>query len=295
MARFVAPSLWVGVALTLALRGLGKRVVSLRLDDVPSCLAFLNSEDAIEKYKRDADKFMADNHSYSFFGQKVGLIIQSSSNKDPYIFFRLIKSKNDGSWEKPSSGEGKVIKFSLEEMIYIIRVLKKEINSWSSYHTFKDNKTQISFKWEDEKRNKLWIHIGKYSKVLEYAQFKILEMLMAHILNEKIEFATTMNNLKKGSFNTVDNTFIQEEVISNSNENINNEVSFHHHEKQVKIKNVKGTIKGASNKALLIQFENGIEVWIPKSTIHSDFNDVKNLSQNFSIDNWILEKNKISS
>ncbi|MFX1327645.1 MAG: hypothetical protein ACFE91_05805 [Promethearchaeota archaeon] len=238
---------------------------------------------------------MADNHSYSFFGQKVGLIIQSSSKSDPFIFFRLIKSKNDGSWEKPSSGEGKVIKFSLEEMIFIIRVLKKEINSWSSYHTFKDNKTHISFKWEDERRNKLWIHIGKYSKVLEYAQFKILEMLMAHILTEKIEFATSLNNLKKGNFNTLNNIFIQEEVVTNSSENIDNGINFNRHEKQVKIKNVKGAIKGVSNKALLIQFENGIEVWIPKSTIHSEFNDIKNLTQSFNIDSWVLEKNKISS
>ena len=53
---------------------------------------------------------MVDNHSYSFFGQKVGLIIQSASKTEPFIFFRLIKSKNDGSWERPSSGEGNVIK-----------------------------------------------------------------------------------------------------------------------------------------------------------------------------------------
>ncbi|MFX1601442.1 MAG: hypothetical protein ACFFB6_12665, partial [Promethearchaeota archaeon] len=121
---------------------------------------------------------MVDNHSYSFFGQKVGLIVQSASKNEPCIFFRLIKSKNNGSWEKPSSGEGKIIKFSLEEMVWILRVLSKEVYSWSSFHTFKDNKTQISFKWEDGDEGKLWIHIGSYSKVLEFAQFKILEMLL---------------------------------------------------------------------------------------------------------------------
>ena len=64
---------------------------------------------------------MSDTHSYSFFGQKVGLIIQSSSNSEPFIFFRFIKSKGDGSWEKPSSGEGRGIKFSLEEAMEYIR------------------------------------------------------------------------------------------------------------------------------------------------------------------------------
>ncbi|MFX1552804.1 MAG: hypothetical protein ACFFBV_02675 [Promethearchaeota archaeon] len=238
---------------------------------------------------------MVDTHSYSFFGQKVGLIIQSSSKNEPYIFFRLIKSKNNGTWEKPSSGEGKVIKFSLEEIVWIIRVLEKEINSWSSYHTFKDKKTQISFKWENGENNKLWIHIGKYSKVLEYAQFKILEMLLKHIINEKIEFATTPNISKKSDSDLLSNTIVKEEVIT-SLEHINkNENNSSNNENSSKIKNVNGSIKGETEKALLIKFDNGSEVWIPKSTIHSSFDNNKDVSQNFTIDGWILKKNKILS
>ncbi|MFX1302825.1 MAG: hypothetical protein ACFE9X_05660 [Promethearchaeota archaeon] len=238
---------------------------------------------------------MVDTHSYSFFGQKVGLIIQSSSKNEPYIFFRLIKSKNNGTWEKPSSGEGKVIKFSLEEIVWIIRVLEKEINSWSSYHTFKDKKTQISFKWENGENNKLWIHIGRYSKVLEYAQFKILEMLLKHIINEKIEFATTPNISKKSDSDLLSNTIVKEEVIT-SLEHINkNENNSSNNENSSKIKNVNGSIKGETEKALLIKFDNGSEVWIPKSTIHSSFDNNKDVSQNFTIDGWILKKNKILS
>jgi hypothetical protein len=60
---------------------------------------------------------MTNSHNYSFFGQKSALFIKSSSKNEPYIFFQCIKSKNDGSWEKPSQGEGKIIKLSLEEMI----------------------------------------------------------------------------------------------------------------------------------------------------------------------------------
>ncbi len=240
---------------------------------------------------------MVNNHSYSFFGQKVGLIIQSASKNEPYIFFRLIKSKNDGSWEKPSSGEGKVIKFSLEELVWIIRVLTKEVNSWSSYHTFKDNKTQISFKWEDGEKAKLWIHIGSYSKVLEYSQFKILEMLLKHILKEKIEFATILSSSKKGDINKLSNIIVQEEIIMDTSNKLlkNNEVNGFNDGKPSEIKDITGTIKGETDKALLIQFDNEAEVWIPKSTIHSGFNNTKNLVQKFTIDSWILKKNKVVS
>ncbi|MFX0134089.1 MAG: hypothetical protein ACFFDN_10640 [Candidatus Hodarchaeota archaeon] len=238
---------------------------------------------------------MVDNHSYSFFGQKVGLIIQSSSKNEPYIFFRLIKSKNNGTWEKPSSGEGKVIKFSLEEIVWIIRVLEKEVNSWSSYHTFKDKSTQISFKWENEDNKKLWIHIDSYSKVLEYSQFKILEMLLKHILKEKIEFATTPSISKKGNSELFSNTFVKEEVITNLENIDKNEFNPENEENSNKIESIDGSIKSETEKALLIQFDNGIEVWIPKSTIHSGFDNSKNILQKFTIDGWILKKNKIIS
>ncbi len=221
---------------------------------------------------------MTDNHSYSFFGQKVGLIIQSSAKTDPYMFFRLIRSKNDGSWEKPSSGEGKVIKFSLEEMIHIIQVLKKEVDSWSSYHTFKDTKTQIAFKWENGEKKKLWIHIDKYSKMLDYAQFTILEMFMSHILTEKIEFATTLSTKENNGTYIVET---REGISKNTKDTL-------------KVIKISGIIKGVSSKALLIEFPNEQEVWIPKSTISSNYIEDQKDSQSFNIQTWILEKNKIT-
>ncbi|KKK98259.1 hypothetical protein LCGC14_2644520 [marine sediment metagenome] len=36
---------------------------------------------------------MADYHNYSFFGQKVGLIVQSSSKNEPLYFLELLKVK----------------------------------------------------------------------------------------------------------------------------------------------------------------------------------------------------------
>ena len=98
---------------------------------------------------------LTDKHSQSFFGQAVGLTIQSSSKSDPFIFFKCIKKKPDSSWEKPSLGEGKTIKMSLDEMVCILHVLRRKSDSWSSYHAYKDKKTQISFSWEDSQKKKI--------------------------------------------------------------------------------------------------------------------------------------------
>ncbi len=243
---------------------------------------------------------MADYHNYSFFGQKVGLIVQSSSKNEPFIFFRVIKSKGNGSWEKPSNGEGKVIKFTLGEMVWIIRVLKKEVSLWSTFHSYKDNKTQISFKWQEGENGKLWVHIGSYSKILDYSQFKILELLLNHILNEKIEFATIPQPFSKSRSNIMSNTVVREEIISinvNNTLKIKQEVNKNNfisdNEVSGKKQKIKGVIRGETDKALLIKFDNEIEIWIPKSTIHSNFSKEKNINQNFTIDTWILEKNKI--
>ena len=59
--------------------------------------------------------------------------------------------------------------------------------------------------------------------------------------------------------------------------------------------NIDGSIIGETEKALLINFKTGQELWIPKSTIHGQYNSNRNISQNFSIDNWILKRNKILS
>ena len=84
---------------------------------------------------------MVDNHNYSFFGQKFAIILQSSSKEQPAIFFQCIKTKSDGSWEKPSSGEGKKTKFSIEEMVMILEVLKEKRVTWSTFHKYKEEST----------------------------------------------------------------------------------------------------------------------------------------------------------
>ena len=97
---------------------------------------------------------MVKQHNYSFFGQNTGLIINSPSDSDPFFFMRCIKRKSDGNWEKPSNGEGKVIKISLEETIMILDILNRKNLNWTGYHTFNDDKTQITFGWEDKTAKK---------------------------------------------------------------------------------------------------------------------------------------------
>ena len=102
---------------------------------------------------------MTDNHSKSFFGQATGIIINSPSKTDPFIFLRCIKKKQDGIWEKPSLGEGKTIKCSLEQIVMILQVLEGKTPSWSGYHKYKETNTQISVNWEGKGQDKLWYRV----------------------------------------------------------------------------------------------------------------------------------------
>ncbi len=110
---------------------------------------------------------MVNKHNQVFFGQSTAVSINSSEKEEPYVFLKCFKKKQDGSWEKPSQGEGKTIRLSLEEMVMILKVLKKKIESWITYHVYKEEQTQITIKWENEKEKKLWIHVGNYSITMD--------------------------------------------------------------------------------------------------------------------------------
>ena len=250
---------------------------------------------------------MTDKHSKSFFGQTTGMIISSSSKEEPYLFIRHIKQKADGSWEKYN--EGKTVRLSLEEIVMVIEVLNRSQLNWSSYHSYKDEKTPISFGWEDDKAKILWVNIGNYSKMLNFAQTEILRRLLDHILDEKIEFATSSSKSKfeKDSTRETLSTFKKEPLVDVDNKQVNLEKqtlvsqtkrntfteSPSQNNQSRNMTNVNGAIKGQTEKALLIAFDSGQEIWIPKSTIHSDFYPDMKVTQTFLIDRWILERNKI--
>lgn len=260
---------------------------------------------------------MTSAHHYSFFGQNTGMILNSTSKSEPNFFIRCIKKKPNSLWEKPSSGEGKVIKCSLEETVMILEVLNRRLLNWTSYHTYKDNKTSISFSWEDDQAKTLWINIANYSKMLNFAQAEILRLLLTHILNEKIKHATSSTRDKKG--NETGNKYIFNEINDNGNSFFNFKENYEKNSFEIpleestlqnknfisksstkndllkQLSRIEGAIRGETEKALLINFNSGKEIWIPKSTIHCQYTPRKNLTQKFLIDNWILKRNKIIS
>lgn len=267
---------------------------------------------------------MANFHNYSFFGKATALIFQSGRMSDPYVFIRCIKKKGEKNWEKPSQGEGKAIKLNLEEIVMILNVFQEKVQNWSSYHKYKGENTQISFNWDKSQENvtnhRLWINVGEYAKMLNFAQVEIFKTLLQHVFKEKIEYSTAPDKLsnqeskkseiKKKQFNKktpsikdIQNNhpstlIIEEEEIvyeqpknSQKNEIIEDKAS----EEDKKSTEVLGEIKAETKKALLVLFQHGKETWIPKSVVHSDYNTITKKTQTFNIDNWILRKNGILS
>ena len=57
------------------------------------------------------------------------------------------------------------------------------------------------------------------------------------------------------------------------------------------VSEVRGIIKNETEKAVLIHFNSGKEVWIHKNCIHNNYNG--NPLKRFLIDNWILKRNKM--
>ncbi len=252
---------------------------------------------------------MANNHSQSFFGQTNGIILSSPSKTDPFIFLRCIKKKPDGIWEKPSLGEGKTIRCSLEEIVMILQVLEGKTPSWSGYHKYKEKNTQISVNWEGNSQDKLWIRVGDYSKMFGFSQVEILRLLLIHILKEKIEFATSskkfqpnINNNNNKSVNIKpDELVIVEEIKTPP---VGNDMEMLFIEETIKSssssgnngnekRKLRGSIKTETAKALLIMLPSGREQWFPKTTVSAQYNPEKEIEQIFLIDKWILEKNKI--
>lgn len=236
---------------------------------------------------------MVDSHNQSFFGQNTGLFVQSSSKDEQFIFLKLIKKKPDGSWEKLTNKEGIAIKCGLEEIIMILDVLQKNREKWATVHEYNEDKKSISLNWDKDDR--LWIHVDNYTKQLVFPQTELFKMLLEHILQEKIEFSTV---------SSVSNETVQE-TTPNKTSSLSGDVnsSFKNEDlKIVKERNIdeditqiQGKVKKETDAALYIEFSPEKELWVAKSKIRSTFDSQNEGFQEFSIDSWILRKNKIIS
>lgn len=128
-----------------------------------------------------------DKHNVSFFGKKSAMLVNSPGLESKFLFVRMIKQKESGAWEKPSEGQGKLIRFSLEEQCQMLNVLNRYSEDFSGFHTFKEAKTSFSVKWKEET---LWFNVGDYSKPLTASQVDYFRRIMEHIVEEKIANAT---------------------------------------------------------------------------------------------------------
>ena len=238
---------------------------------------------------------MADFHTKTFYGQKASLIITSPAKMVPYIFLSCINRKDDGTWEKTTKGEGKTVKMSIEEIICILEVLHRRSANWRGYHVFKDRKTEIYVGWEDETRQVLQVKIGDYVKKIRFPNLNFLTLMLEHMLSEKIEFATsgTFESKAKEKVDVDEEAeygVFSEHITARDGLHI---VETTEYGVTVDTVDIKAKIKAESPKALLITLESDEEYWIPKSTIHNEY-DVKSKDlQKFTVDKWIIEKHKI--
>ena len=239
---------------------------------------------------------MVDYHTKTFYGQESSIILTSPSKSASHVFLSCINRKSDGKWEKPSHEEGKTVKITIEEIICILEVLHRKSANWRGYHVFKERKTEIYVGWEKESREIIQIKIGAYIKKLRFPNLNFLTLMLEHILSEKIEFATSGVTEKSIITDQIEGegeySVFSENIIARNGLQVVETTEFGVSKETIEID---AKLKVESPKALLITLQSGKEFWIPKSTIHSEY-DVKNKKtfQNLVIDKWIIDKNAIN-
>ena len=239
---------------------------------------------------------MVDFHNKTFFGENSALIVQSSTRKDSATFFKFFQKKQNGSWERPSEGEGLTAKFAMRELVFILRVLSRAEENWTAMHQFQDKTTNFHLRWVSD--DTLKFNAQSYAVELDYGQAEILRMLLKHILEEKIIHATSSEAPAREETPQEPSTLIVKEERGNTSQKKRPKKSTPKKrqppkEKGKKRTKVRGAIDIETDKALLINFgaENG--QWIPKSTVHSNYSTEKGIQQSFLIDDWVLKKNYI--
>ena len=256
-----------------------------------------------------------DQHNLSFFGQKTAVIVMSTSKSEPHVMVKCIKKKNNNEWEKPSQNEGKYVKFSLRELIQFHAVLIREMKEFSTFHKFKDQSTSIRIAWDEYDTNLLWINIGEYSRPISFPDTELLKRFLAHLIEEKIEFATGLlvpENAEENS-NQGRKRYSQKRVSSRSYESPvskaprSYESSSPNPEKQeftsqkprsskrysskkpeAEVLTIEGKIEQVREKALLLRMTDNTTKWFPRSLIQSDYDTENSGLQSFRVPSWVM-------
>jgi len=246
---------------------------------------------------------MGDKHLQNFFGKNTSMFVRSTSKADPYILLQFITKRRNGFWEKPSIGQGMLLKCNLDEIIMIKEVLKGKFKSWSANLTYKGKKVGIALKWEDNSDLKLWINAGKYSKLLDYSQVQLFISLLNHLLKEKVKYSVITSSLERtdsqiGQIRKVEKP--QENPYKKkppSNKNQTTETKYIKNTKvtvkksfKKDVKQITGTIKFQTKRAILLELSTGEEKWVPKSVIQSLFKSWGKNEQTFYLDSWFIEQ-----
>ena len=184
--------------------------------------------------------------------------------------------------------EGKIVRLTIEEIIQVIDVFSNK-TSWNTVHKYKEKSTRIAINWDKDNQG-YWINVGPYSRIIKFPQSEFLRRLLKHLMLEKIEFATSGEVQEKPptiileSSNEISRVEEIKEVAEQKEKPIVKK-------EQKDMAMVSARVKKHTDKALLLVFENGLEAWVPRSTIHNecDENESENV-QHFLIDTWLLKK-----
>ena len=230
-------------------------------------------------------------HIRSFFGQKTGIIFDSDDQSSEYSYVTFIRKQQNGIWEKPSERQGKKIKLNLGELIMIRRVLAGLDEKWSTIHTFKEEKTQISVSRNINDREQIWINADSYSKNIKLPETEIFQLLLNHIIDEKIIYSTC-NKPNKSNIQKIPNNDrkIEEQPVKNEQ---TGELPEKKVSDNIKNNNQNGDFTEIevlfvreTEKAVCVHFKGEEkESWVPKSILknlplHSD------RYQNLLLPNW---------
>ena len=249
---------------------------------------------------------MGDKHLQNFFGNKTSMFVRSTSKVDPFILLQFITKYKNGSWEKPSNGQGLLLKFNLDEIIMIREVLKGEFKSWSTNLTVKGKDFNISLNWNDNSNLKLWINVERYSKMLDYSQVQLFISLLDHLLKEKVKYSTITSSTERNDLQVTQIRKIetsQEKPYKKSipsKKNQTKETKYIGNTKvtvkksfKKPVKEITGTIKFQTKKAIFLELSSGEEKWVPKSVIQSLFKSWGKMEQTFYVDSWFFKANLI--